>query len=90
MVVSNEEIKRIEAETRKQSADDAWFKHRKYIITASKACRCAVLKDSTSPTEAVQEVLGYNTVHAARQMKEGLKQEQVIMDKYTEEKNKYH
>ena len=88
LAVSDEDITRIEAETRNQSADNAWFKHRKYRITASKAYRCAVLKDSTSPSKAIQEVLGYNTVHATKQMKEGLRQEQAIMDKYIREKNK--
>lgn len=87
LVVSGDDVKRIEAETRNQSADDAWFKHRIYRITASKAYRCAVLKESTSPTKTIKEVLGYNKIHSTRAMKEGLSQEKTIISDYVEDKN---
>ena len=60
LFVTDEEVKRIESETRNQSADQQWFAHRKFRITASKAYRCAALKQDTSPTKALREVLQYN------------------------------
>ena len=57
LFVTDEEVKRIESETRNQSADQQWFAHRKLRITASKAYRCAALKQDTSPTKALREVL---------------------------------
>ena len=86
--VTEEEAQQIEAETRHQSTDDAWHLHRKHRITASKAYRCAVLKETTSPTKAIQEVLGYREVHATEAMKAGLGQEAVIVKQYIEEKTK--
>ena len=57
LFVTDEEVKRIESETRNQSADQQWFAIRKLRITASKAYRCAALKQDTSPTKALREVL---------------------------------
>ena len=55
--VTEDEVNTIELQTRKQSDCSERFHHRKCRITASKACRCASLKESTSPTKAVEEVL---------------------------------
>ena len=57
LFVTDKEVKRIESETRNQSADQQWFIHRKFRITASKAYRCAALMQDTSPTKALREVL---------------------------------
>ena len=89
LFVTEEEAQKIEMETINQSADNAWRMHRKYRITASRAYRCAVLKESTSPTKTIQEVLHYKEVHAAEAMKAGFVQEPEIVKKYIEDKTKH-
>ena len=84
--VTEDEVNTIEVQTRKQSHCSEWFHHRKYRITASKAYRCASLKESTSPTKAVEEVLCYKKVYSTKAMKDGLNQEPVIVNEYTKEK----
>ena len=84
--VTEDEVNTIELQTRKQSHCSEWFHHRKYRITASKAYRCASLRESTSPTKAVEEVLCYKKVYSTKAMKDGLNQEPVIVNEYTKEK----
>ena len=84
--VTEDEVNTIELQTRKQSHCSEWFHHRKYRITASKAYRCASLKESTSPTKALEEVLCYKKVYSTKAMKDGLNQEPVIVNEYTKEK----
>ena len=82
LFVTDEEVKRIESETRNQSADQQWFTHRKFRITASKAYRCAALKQDTSPTKALREVLQYNTSFTSEAMQAGIQQEPEIIKNY--------
>ena len=82
LFVTDEEVKRIESETRNQSADQQWFAHRKFRITASKAYRCAALKQDTSPTKALREVLQYNTSFSSEAMQAGIQQEPEIIKDY--------
>ena len=89
LFVTEEQAQKIEMETRNQSADSAWHVHRKYKITASKTYRCAVLKENTSPTKAIQEVLHYKEVHATEAMKAGLDHEPEIVKRYIEDKTKH-
>jgi hypothetical protein len=71
LLVTVEDAKRIEAETREQSKSDLWYYHRSCRITASKCYRIAAMKDATSPTKAIEECL-YKQVLPTRFMKEGL------------------
>jgi len=75
LFVTDEEVKRIESETRNQSADKQWFVHQKFRITASKAYRCAALKHETSPTKALRKVLQNNTSFSSEAMQAGIQQE---------------
>jgi hypothetical protein len=59
ILLNYEEIQHVEKSTRGQSSELQWHYHRKCRITASKCYRIAVLKESTSPTKAMKEVLGY-------------------------------
>ena len=56
--------------------------HSKYRITASKCHRVAPLKESTSPTKAVQEILQYKQQCQTSKMKEGLRREKEIINEY--------
>ena len=60
LMVSSEDVLKMESSTRNQSLDEDWHHQSKFRITASKAYRCAVMKESTSPTKALKEVLHYN------------------------------
>ena len=56
--------------------------HRKYRISASKCHRVATLKESTSPSKAVQEILQYKQQWQTSRMKEGLRREKQIINEY--------
>ena len=57
LFVSEEEAQDIERKTRSQSATPLWHQLRNQRITSSKTYRCAVLKQTTFPTKAMQEGL---------------------------------
>ena len=86
LMVSNDDVLKIESSTRNQSLDKDWHHQRKFRITASKAYRCAVMKESTSPTKALKEVLHYNKPFATKAMKEGISQEPQIIQDYLAQK----
>jgi hypothetical protein len=83
ILVGEVEIESIEKSTRGQSNESLWFFHRKKRITASKCHRVASLRDSTSPTKTIREVLHYNTAYQSQSMKEGLMKEEDILKDYT-------
>lgn len=85
--LSDSAIEEVEASTRNQSSNTQWHLLRQYRITASKSYRCAVLKESTSPTKALEEVLSYKKFDPTQAMKEGLAQEEQIVKDYVTEKN---
>ena len=60
-----------------------WYNERKTRITASKAKRC-LLKDSTSPSKAIQEVLMQKTAKQTTKMKEGIVMEPQIIKRFSE------
>lgn len=76
----------IEKETREQSKRESWHFHRQPRITASKCYRTAVLKDTTSPTKAINDIL-YKKVVPTRQMTEGLEMESEIKERYIEKQH---
>ena len=88
MNISEEEIQQIESSTRNQSSDLTWHLVRKCRITASKSYRCAVLREHTSPTKAIEDVLSYKKVNQTFAMTEGLSQEKEIIKDYLSEKTK--
>lgn len=54
-------------------------------MTASKSYRVGCNhKAETSPTKIIKEVLNYNNDYQSQAMKDGLKNEQLVIDKYTE------
>ena len=59
ITVDYDKIKEIENSTRDQSKSTRWFSERTPRTTASK-CKRALLKETTSPTKAMKEILGYN------------------------------
>lgn len=79
--ISESEIYDIERMTRGQS-NNTWYSQRRVRITASKCHRVAAMKESTSPTKAVQEILHYNTPYQSQSMKQGLEQETSILENY--------
>ena len=82
LFVTDEEVKRIESDTSNQSDYQQWSAHRKFGITASKAYRCAALKQDTSPTKALREVWQYNTSFTSEAMQAGIQQEPEISKDY--------
>ena len=82
LFLSQDEAADVEKNTRGQSADSLWHDNRNQRITSSKCYRCAVLKNSISPTKAIQEVLGYKEFPPTKEMKEGLSKEPEIIEEY--------
>ena len=82
LFLTQDEAADVEKNTRGQSADSLWHDNRNQRITSSKCYRCAVLKNSTSPTKAIQEVLGYKEFPPTKEMKEGLSKEPEIIEEY--------
>ena len=83
LFLTQDEAADAEKNTKGQSADSLWHDNRNQRITSSKCYRCAVLKDSTSPTKAIQEVLGYKEFPpTVKEMKEGLSKEPEIIEEY--------
>ena len=82
--LSEREISEAENSTRGQSDNASWYALRKYRITASKCHRVAALRETTSPTKAIQDVLKLNTPYQSESMKAGLEMEDKIVKEYTE------
>ena len=82
---SEEEIVEIESQTRQQSACQEWYKHRFGRVTASKSYRVGCNhKADTSPTKIIKEVLHCHKDYQLQAMKDGLENEQLVIDKYTD------
>ena len=75
---SDEEITVVEKKTRLQSNCAEWYKFKKGRISASKCKRVASLRNSTSPSKALREVMGYADVPQTTAMREGLEKEDEI------------
>ena len=88
LCMSKHEISELEKKTVGQSKIAEWNLHRQYRITASKCYRVACMKETTSPTKAVQEILHYKEAFQTTKMKEGLRREEEIIQEYKEEKKK--
>ena len=71
-MVSDQERQNIALATKTQSNCQAWFEHRRVGITASQNKR-TLIKPSTSPTKAMNEILDYNNQYQSNKMKQGLK-----------------
>ncbi|XP_029207043.2 uncharacterized protein LOC114970731 [Acropora millepora] len=87
LFVNPKQVTEIEEETKEQSSSKSWHFHRQYRITASKCYRAAVLKSTTSPSKAVNDIL-YAKVFATKQMKKGLEMESEIQEMYIKEQHK--
>ena len=83
LFVSQEEIRHIEKQTRNQANSEAWYRHRRPRITASK-CKRALIKPTTSPTKAMKEIMCMNSFSWTSLMEDGLASEQGIIQKYSE------
>ena len=83
LFVTPEEALEIERDTREQSKSKSWFLHRQYRITASKSYRAAVIKESTSPSKAISDIL-YPKDVSTESMKQGLQMEPHILTRYVE------
>ena len=83
LFVSENEIKKIEKETRGQSDNPKWFAYRFGRVTASKCHRVACPhKSSTSPSKIVKEVLNYNPSVQTNAMRDGIKNEKLAVTDY--------
>ena len=87
LFVNPKQVTEIEEETKEQSSSKSWHFHRQYRITASKCYRAAVLKSTTSPSKAVNDIL-YANVFATKEMKKGLEMESEIQEMYIKEQHK--
>lgn len=83
LFVTPEQKSHIEEETRDQADCEAWYRHRKPRITASK-CKRAFIKPTTSPTKAMKEIMGMNSTVTTSFMKDGQLSECGIIEKYSE------
>lgn len=72
LFLSQNEITELERKTKGQSETDEWNLHRK-------CCRVASLKKSTSPTNAVQEILQYKQQCQTSKRKEDLRREKKLL-----------
>ena len=68
MFVTSEQKSRIEKQTRDQADCEAWYRHRKPRITASK-CRRTFIKPTTSRTKAMKEIMGMDSTVSTSFMK---------------------
>lgn len=82
LFLNEEEAAEIEKNTRRQSTDSIWHDSRNQRITSPKCSKCAVLKDTTSPAKAIQEVLEYKQFAQTKEMKEGLSKEPEIIHEF--------
>ncbi|XP_022808865.1 uncharacterized protein LOC111345840 [Stylophora pistillata] len=80
--VDDDRINEIENATREQSRSSQWHAERFPRITASK-CKRALIKETTSPTKAMQEILCYNKAFQSQYMKDGVKSELEIINQYS-------
>lgn len=83
LFVTPEQKSHIEEQTRDQANCEAWYRHRKPRITASK-CKRAFLKPTTSPTKAMKEIMGMNSTVSTSFMKDGQLSECGIIENYSE------
>ena len=77
--VDEKKIKEIEECTRSKSSK--WYTYLSNRITASK-CKRALMKDTTSPTKAMKEILSYNVNYKSAHMKDGIESETQIIKQY--------
>lgn len=80
--VDDDKIAEIEEATRDQSNSSRWYAERCTRITASK-CKRALMKETTSPTKAMQEILCYKKPFQSDYMKDGIKSEAKIINLYS-------
>lgn len=80
-MVIEQERKKIAKSTKTQSNCQEWYAHRNVCITASK-CKRAILQPATSPTKAIEEILGYKNQYQSAMMKQRLKGEKRIFSLY--------
>ena len=81
---SGQEQEEIEKATRDQHTSILWYNIRRPRITASQTKSC-LLKDATSPTKAISEVLMYKPSIQTRLMKEGIEMEPKIIERFCKE-----
>ena len=80
--VDEDGIKEIERSTKNQSKSTEWYAHRSVRITASK-CKRALVKDTTSPTKALKDILKYNKNYQSKCMIDGSESEKEIIKRYS-------
>lgn len=79
------ERKEIEQETRNQHTSVLWYNIRQPRITASQTKRC-LLREATSPTKAISDVLQNKPFIQTRLMKEGIEMEpKIIIERFSKE-----
>ena len=89
LFLNDDDISKVERETRGQSTNEKWFDHRFGRITASKCHRVACPhKAGTSPSKIIKEVLNYNEQVQAKAMREGIENEELIITQYKDKMQK--
>ena len=89
---TKEQIENLEKKTRNQTISSLWYEHRKGRITASKAHRILVKKDSTPPNNLLCSIMGYSAIDISgkEQIKWGIDNEDRAREKYVEFKKGKH
>jgi hypothetical protein len=83
LFVDDNEIEKIENETRGQSDNPKWFEYRFGRVTASKCHRVACPhRSSTSPSKIIKEILNYNPCVQTKAMRDGIKNEKLAVAEY--------
>lgn len=74
ITVDDPKIEQIEQLTQDQSKSSMWLKERIPRITASQ-CKRALIRETTSPTKAMRDILGYNKHFESKYMRDGIDSE---------------
>eukprot|EP00794_Sanderia_malayensis_P002713 gene2713-3138_t len=90
--ISQQQIQSLEKQTRSQSVNDLWHKHREGRITASKVHDVVHILPSTDPSNLVCRILGYNKCDLSKvsAIKYGLDNEAFVRDWYADEMELVH
>ena len=82
LVVTEEDARKIENETKAQRNSPKWFKARQYRITALRFGLVKRLKIASSPTNLVLQILGVKTFKPTTAMQWGIEHEEIALQEY--------
>ena len=88
MKVTEEQIRKIEEDTRGQSTNVNWFMHRQQRLTASQFGRVCKRRETTSPKNIVEDILSFKQKwsRTPASIQHGINNEPLVIELYTKEK----